>query len=232
LTSTTDITGTFACKQLGLTRSGAQTLTATGATVTLTNLVRDAGISVKTIIGGTFINAGVYSTIVNNNFSVSGSTASPANSLAVIPDYTDGGGNTGWLFANHLDASIQAVTSTASTAANPSTLTAGASVQAVTALSNALANPATMAASALIQAVTALSTAAANPATMTADAMIQAVTALCTSLANPATMTADANIQAVTALATAMANAGYCLVISKWNITATLPERVINIDLE
>ena len=83
-----------------------------------------------------------------------------------------------------------------------------------------------------IQAVTATVSAAANAPTITAGALVQAVTALCSGQANPATIHADATVQAVTAMVTAMANAGYVFIISKWPITATLPNRVINITLE
>ena len=91
------ITGAFTAAVLGLMRAGVQAITATGASITITSLVRDAGISIKTIIGGTFIKADAGSEALDY-FSISGSAATGL--WYVSPHYTDGGGNTGWIFGN------------------------------------------------------------------------------------------------------------------------------------
>jgi hypothetical protein len=82
----------------GLTRAGAQTITATGTTQTATNFVRDAGTSIKTIVNGSFVKVG-GGYVSLDYLSISGNTATPTpNQWYAGIHSTDGGGNSGWNF--------------------------------------------------------------------------------------------------------------------------------------
>ena len=92
---------TFA--QLGLTRAGVQTITFTdGTTQTVTNLVRDSGVAVKTLAGsstaGWAITKSGSGYVRADYVSVSRSTGSPTNAFRGTINSTNGGNNSGWLF--------------------------------------------------------------------------------------------------------------------------------------
>ena len=94
--------GTFAT--LGLTRAGVQTITFTdGTTQTISNLTRDAGVSIKTLQGSGAAGWGITyagATYVSQDyFSISRSNALPAvNKFYAGTHSTNGGNNTGWNF--------------------------------------------------------------------------------------------------------------------------------------
>ncbi len=108
--ATSTITGNNTIKEIGLMRAGVQTITNTGATQTVFNMRRDAGITVKTLVNGTYVNVG-GKRIVLPYMSISGCTFTPANSW-YFPNSTDGGTNTnanfkyppnggGWFIIHH-----------------------------------------------------------------------------------------------------------------------------------
>ncbi len=94
--ATSTVTGNNTFKEIGLMRSGVQTITATGTTQTVFNMRRDAGIAVKTLVNGTYVNNGGR-IIVLPYMSISGATFTPATKW-YFPNSTDGGGNTGGIF--------------------------------------------------------------------------------------------------------------------------------------
>ncbi len=94
--ATSTITGNNSFKEIGLMRSGVQTITGTGTTQTVQNMRRDAGIAVKTLVNGTYVNKGGR-IIVLPYMSISGATFTPASAW-YFPNSTDGGGNTGGIF--------------------------------------------------------------------------------------------------------------------------------------
>uniref|UniRef100_A0A6M3JTZ8 Uncharacterized protein n=1 Tax=viral metagenome TaxID=1070528 RepID=A0A6M3JTZ8_9ZZZZ len=95
------ITGTPTIKELGLKPAGIQTITATGATVSLTTMIR-TGLGVITIINGTFTK--VLSRVTLRNMSISGSTANGGASFYAGSNSTDGGTNSGWMFREPIGA--------------------------------------------------------------------------------------------------------------------------------
>ena len=105
--ATSTITGNNTFNTLGLTRVGTQAITATGTTQTVTNMTRNAGTQVKTLVDGTYTKAG-GGTISLDYLSISGSTATPANTWYAGTHSTNGGGNFGWIFT---DPPVPSVTS-------------------------------------------------------------------------------------------------------------------------
>lgn len=99
---TSTITGSNTFNTLGLTRAGVQTITFTdGTTQTLTKLLRDAGVSVKTLAGSGVAGWNIASTgsIQSLDYiSVSHSTAAPVGKFFAGNHSTDGGDNVGWYF--------------------------------------------------------------------------------------------------------------------------------------
>ena len=94
--ATSTITGNNTFAALNFTRSGVQTITATGTTQTVGSMSRDTGTAVKTLVGGTYTKTGGGS-IDLRYMSISGTTATPSNTFFAA-DSTNGGNNTGWTF--------------------------------------------------------------------------------------------------------------------------------------
>jgi hypothetical protein len=90
--ATSTITGNNTFATLGFTRAGVQTITATGTTQTATNFVRDGGVTVKTLVNGTYTKSS-SGRIILPYYSISGATFNPAG-VWYFPKSTDGGTNT------------------------------------------------------------------------------------------------------------------------------------------
>ena len=102
--ATSTWTGDNSINVLGFTRADVQTLTFTGTTQTVQNIVRDYGTSVKTIVNGTFTKV-LGGKVDLDYMSISGSTAT-ANKFYAGANSTNGGSNTGWIFTERPKFSI------------------------------------------------------------------------------------------------------------------------------
>lgn len=84
--------------------AGAQTITATGATLSVGSMTR-TGTGLITIVNGTFVKIG-GGIIKLYNASISGSTATPRNTWFATGNSVNGGSNSGWNFAKSVGIAL------------------------------------------------------------------------------------------------------------------------------